>query len=90
MPRFRACPAAAGRRWICAEADRRSASRRGHSGDGWCRRSGGSTGGAAAGPGGTSSFGQFVNATGGSLNYLATPSAPENGATPPGSGSGAM
>ena len=48
----------------------------------------GSTGGAAAGPGGTSSFGQFVNATGGSLNYLATTSAPENGATPPGIGVG--
>ena len=48
----------------------------------------GSTGGGTAGPGGTSSFGQFVNATGGSLNYLATPSAPENGATPPGIGVG--
>lgn len=49
---------------------------------------GGSTGGTAAGPGGTSSFGQFVNATGGGLNYLATTSAPENGATPPGVGVG--
>jgi hypothetical protein len=49
---------------------------------------GGSTGGAAAGSGGSSSFGQIVNATGGSLNYLATPSAPENGATPPGIGVG--
>jgi hypothetical protein len=48
----------------------------------------GATWGAAAGPGGTSSFGQFVNATGGNLNYLATPSAPENGATPPGVGVG--
>ena len=48
----------------------------------------GSTSGAAAGPGGTSSFGQFVNATGGSLNYLATTAAPENGATPPGIGVG--
>ena len=48
----------------------------------------GSTSGTAAGPGGTSSFGQFVNATGGSLNYLATTSAPENGATPPGVGVG--
>jgi len=48
----------------------------------------GSTSGAAAGPGGTSSFGQFVNATGGSLNYLASTSAPENGATPPGIGVG--
>jgi hypothetical protein len=48
----------------------------------------GSTGSATAGPGGTSSFGQFVNATGGSLNYLATTSAPENGATPPGIGVG--
>jgi hypothetical protein len=48
----------------------------------------GSTGGAAASSGGASSFGQFVNATGGSLNYLATTSAPENGATPPGVGVG--
>jgi hypothetical protein len=48
----------------------------------------GSTGSAAAGSGGTSSFGPFVNATGGSLNYLATTSAPENGATPPGIGVG--
>ncbi len=48
----------------------------------------GTTGGAAAGPGGTSSFGQFVSATGGSLNYLATTLAPENGATPPGIGVG--
>jgi hypothetical protein len=48
----------------------------------------GSTGGVAAGSGGTSSFGQFVNATGGTLNYLATTSAPENGATPPGIGVG--
>lgn len=48
----------------------------------------GSTNGIAAGPGGTSSFGQLVNATGGSLNYLATTSAPENGATPPGVGVG--
>ncbi len=48
----------------------------------------GTTGGAAAGPGGSSSFGQFVSASGGSLNYLATTSAPENGATPPGIGIG--
>jgi hypothetical protein len=48
----------------------------------------GNTGGVAAGVGGTSSFGVFVSATGGSLNYLATPSAPENGATPPGIGVG--
>lgn len=48
----------------------------------------GSTSGIAASSGGTSSFGQFVNATGGSLNYLATTSAPENGATPPGIGVG--
>jgi hypothetical protein len=48
----------------------------------------GTTGGAAAGPGGTSSFGQFVNATGGSLNYLATTAAPQNGSTPPGIGVG--
>ena len=34
--------------------------------------------------GGTSSFGQFVSATGGALNYLATTAAPQNGSTPPG------
>jgi hypothetical protein len=48
----------------------------------------GTTNGLAAGPGGASGFGQFVSATGGSLNYLATTSAPENGATPPGVGIG--
>lgn len=48
----------------------------------------GTTGGVAAGPGGTSSFGQYVSATGGGLNYLATVSAPGNGATPPGVGVG--
>jgi hypothetical protein len=46
----------------------------------------GNTGGSPAGPGGTTSFGQFVSATGGSLNYLATPSAPQYGATPSGIG----
>jgi hypothetical protein len=49
---------------------------------------GGTTGGVPAGPGGTSTFGQFVNATGGSLNYLASIAAPENGSTPPGIGVG--
>ena len=48
----------------------------------------GSTAGAAAGSGGASSFAQFVNATGGSLNYLATTSSPQNGSTPPGTGVG--
>lgn len=48
----------------------------------------GTTTGVAAGPGGASSFGQIVSATGGSLNYLSTTSAPENGATPPGIGIG--
>ena len=48
----------------------------------------GTTGGVAAGPGGTSTFGLFVSATGGSLNPQATTSAPENGATPPGVGVG--
>jgi hypothetical protein len=48
----------------------------------------GTTSGTPAGSGGTSSFGQFVSATGGSLNYQATTSAPENGATPPGIGIG--
>jgi hypothetical protein len=48
----------------------------------------GTTGGVAAGPGGASTFGLFVSATGGSLNLQATTSAPENGATPPGVGVG--
>ena len=49
---------------------------------------GGTTSGIAAGSGGTSSFGPFVSATGGSLNYLATVSQPQNGATPSGVGIG--
>ncbi len=49
---------------------------------------GGNTLGAAAAAGGTSNFGQFVSATGGSLNYLASSSAPVNGATPAGIGVG--
>ncbi|WP_428533535.1 glycine-rich domain-containing protein [Rhodopila sp.] len=49
---------------------------------------GGTASGGAAGSGGTSSFGQIVSATGGSLNYLATVGAPENGATPGGIGVG--
>lgn len=48
--------------------------------------SAGRTNGVPAGPGGTSSFGQYVSATGGSLNYLASPSAPQYGATPSGVG----
>lgn len=48
----------------------------------------GTTGGTPAGSGGASSFGQFVSATGGSLNYQATTSLPGNGATPPGIGIG--
>jgi hypothetical protein len=47
---------------------------------------GGTTNGASAFPGGTSSFGQFVSATGGSLNPLATALMPQYGATPGGSG----
>jgi hypothetical protein len=46
----------------------------------------GSVSGTAAGSGGTSSFGQYVSATGGSLNYLATAASPQFGATPPGVG----
>jgi len=49
---------------------------------------GGSVLGAAAAPGGSSSFGSFVSATGGSLNYLAGVTDPRNGATPGGSGVG--
>lgn len=50
---------------------------------------GGSAGrltGQTPGAGGTSSFGTFVSATGGSLNYLANLSSPQFGATPPGVG----
>ena len=46
----------------------------------------GAVGGASPTPGGASSFGSLVSATGGSLNYLATTVSPQNGATPPGSG----
>ncbi len=46
----------------------------------------GSTTGSPAGPGGTTSFGQFVSATGGSLNYLATVLDPQYGSTPSGTG----
>lgn len=38
--------------------------------------------------GGTTSFGPYVSATGGSLNYLATSSAPQHGGTPAGTGMG--
>ena len=51
--------------------------------------SGGAAGnshGAPPGPGGTTSFGQYVSATGGGLNYLATLSTPQYGATPSGTG----
>jgi len=52
----------------------------------------GGTGGIIAGAnptgGGTSSFGSFVSATGGSLNYLASASAPQHGGTPAGVGVG--
>jgi len=46
----------------------------------------GHSSGTAAGPGGTSSFGQYVTATGGSLNILASLATPQYGATPPGVG----
>ncbi len=49
---------------------------------------GGPVAGALPSAGGTSSFGAFVSATGGSLNYLATASNPLNGATPAGCGVG--
>lgn len=48
----------------------------------------GTTAGAAPTAGGTSSFGSYVSATGGSLNYLATLANPQNGATPAGVGVG--
>jgi hypothetical protein len=46
----------------------------------------GTTTGTAAGSGGTSNFGQYVSATGGSLNYLASNASPMFGATPSGTG----
>jgi hypothetical protein len=46
----------------------------------------GTRSGAPAGPGGTTSFGQYVSATGGGLNYLASSATPQYGATPPGIG----
>jgi len=49
---------------------------------------GGTVGGGVATSGGTSSFGPYVSATGGSLNYLATAASPQNGATPAGIGIG--
>jgi hypothetical protein len=48
----------------------------------------GTIGSAVPTAGGTSSFGMLVSATGGSLNYLATITSPQNGATPPGVGVG--
>jgi hypothetical protein len=48
----------------------------------------GVVGGANPGAGGSSSFGSFVSATGGSLNYLANASAPQHGGTPAGTGVG--
>jgi hypothetical protein len=48
----------------------------------------GSTAGLSPSAGTASSFGNFVSATGGSLNYLATTANPGNGATPPGCGIG--
>ncbi len=49
---------------------------------------GGSTTGASAGSGGASSFGQYVSASGGAVNSLASSSQPGTGATPPGMGIG--
>jgi hypothetical protein len=46
----------------------------------------GKVSGSSAGAGGTTSFGQYVSATGGSLNYLASQANPQYGATPPGTG----
>jgi hypothetical protein len=48
----------------------------------------GTVAGASAGPGGSSSFGSYVSATGGGLNPLATIADPRYGATPSGLGSG--
>jgi hypothetical protein len=49
---------------------------------------GGTLGGGAATAGGTTNFGSYVSATGGSLNDLATVANPQNGATPAGYGVG--
>ena len=49
---------------------------------------GGVVGSSLPSAGSVSSFGSLVSATGGSLNYLATAAAPQNGATPPGIGVG--
>ena len=46
----------------------------------------GNTSGATPAAGGTSSFGTYVSATGGSLNILASVESPQNGATPAGNG----
>ena len=46
----------------------------------------GNTSGAIPSAGGTSSFGTYVSATGGSLNPLASVGSPQNGATPGGNG----
>jgi hypothetical protein len=50
--------------------------------------SGGTTAGALPGAGGTSSFGTYVSATGGSLNLTATVASPQTGNTPGGIGIG--
>jgi len=48
----------------------------------------GTIGGGSATSGGTSSFGAYLSATGGSLNCLASVTSPQNGATPAGTGVG--
>lgn len=50
--------------------------------------SGGTTAGAPATAGGSSSFGVYVSATGGSLNTTASAASPQNGSTPGGTGVG--
>lgn len=49
---------------------------------------GGVVGGSGPSAGGTTAYGSYVSATGGALNYLASTSAPQHGATPPGTGVG--
>jgi hypothetical protein len=49
---------------------------------------GGTVAGSPATTGNSSRFGNLVSATGGSVNYLASTTAPQNGATPPGVGIG--
>ena len=80
-------PSGGGARWrLCAQAHRRAYARTGDPSHRRRRRRRLAPRRAPAPPGGTSSFGAYVSATGGSLNSLASSAAPQNGATPAGLG----